>query len=182
MFTSHNRRSGPMLFVEMAEFASFPESAQRYIRRSLGVALHRPDAVRRWGRNSVETARIEAQQQVYKCLDGIAALIPDDDNIAETARLIGPLVALSAFDLSEGRLSNFAAYRFLYERLIGAAVRPWLPSAFCAASALPHLHPKLRRELLQSLPCTAMTAPGWSLREPAFFPEWIDKVEDSIDA
>ena len=75
------------------------------------------------------------------------------------------------------RLQNFAAYRFLYERLIGAAARPWLPSAFCAAAALPHLHPDRRRTLLQSISESAATAPGWSGREPVFWPEWVEKVD-----
>ena len=51
--------------------------------------------------------------------------------------MLTPLVALTAFDLGEGRLPCFSAYRFLYERLFGARVRRWLPAAFCAASALP---------------------------------------------
>ena len=49
---------------------------------------------------------------------------------------LGMLVTLSAFDLGQDRLPNFAAFRFLYERLLGAGVRPWLPAAFCAAAAL----------------------------------------------
>ena len=82
-----------------------------------------------------------------------------------------------AFDLGQDRLPNFAAYRFLYERLIGASARPWLPAAFCSAAALPHLHPDRRRLLLQSISESAATAPGWSNREPAFWPEWVEKVD-----
>ena len=67
--------------------------------------------------------------------------------------------------------------RFLYERLIGASSRPWLPAAFCAAAALPHLHPDRRRILLQSISESAATAPGWSSREPVFWPEWVEKVD-----
>ena len=77
-------------------------------------------------------------------------------------------------------MPDFAAYRFLYERLIGAAVRPWLPGAFCAAAALPHLHPERRRALLQSISEAAATAPGWSNREPVFFPEWVEKVDTTV--
>ena len=75
------------------------------------------------------------------------------------------------------RLTSFSAFRFLYERLIGAEVRPWLPSLFCAAAALPHLHPELRRQLLQSISEAAATAAGWSSRQPAFFPHWVEKVD-----
>ncbi len=176
------RRSGAAFLAEMAEFASFPKGTQRYVRRSLDIALRRGDAVGRWSRNAGEACHIEAQQQAYRALEDISGLIHGGEDIAEAARLMNPLVALSAFDLAEDRLPSFAAYRFLYERLIGAAVRPWLPSAFCAAAALPHLHPKVRRQLLDSLPCAALTAVGWSLREPAFLPEWVDKVEDAVGA
>ena len=34
-------------------------------------------------------------------------------------------------------MPSFSAARFLYERLVGAEGRPWLPAAFCAAAALP---------------------------------------------
>jgi hypothetical protein len=94
--------------------------------------------------------------------------------------MMGPLVTMTAFDLGQDRLPDFASYRFLYERLIGAAVRPWLPGAFCAAAALPHLHPERRRALLQSISEAAATAPGWSNREPAFFPEWVEKVDITV--
>ena len=92
---------------------------------------------------------------------------------------MAPLVTMSAFDLGQSRLPTFGAYRFLYERLIGAGARPWLPGAFCAAAALPHLHPDQRRTLLQSLSEAAATAPGWSNRAPTFYPEWVDKVDVS---
>jgi hypothetical protein len=42
---------------------------------------------------------------------------------------------------------------------------------------LPHLHPDLRRKLLQSISEAAATASGWSNRQPAFFPKWVEKVE-----
>jgi len=77
--------------------------------------------------------------------------------------------------LAQEKLTGFASFRFLYERLLGADARPWLPSAFCAASALPQIRPERRKKLLQSISEAAATAPGWSTREPAFFPEWVDK-------
>ena len=49
--------------------------------------------------------------------------------------------------------------------------------SFCAAAALPHLHPEKRRTLLQSISEAAATAAGWSNREPCFYPEWVEKVE-----
>ena len=93
-----------------------------------------------------------------------------------------PLVAVSAFDLGQDRLPGFASYRFLYERLLGAHARPWLPGAFCAAASLPHLHPDKRRLLLQSISEAAATAPGWSAREPSFYPEWVEKIDETKPA
>ena len=72
------------------------------------------------------------------------------------------------------QIESFSAYRFLYERLFGARVRPWLPAAFCAAAALPQIAPARRKVLLQSLSEAAATAPGWSDREPCFYPEKVE--------
>jgi hypothetical protein len=169
-----------MTLAEMKEFASFPASTQRYIRRSLDVGLGREDALARWSRDVIESASIMAQARVYTRLDHIRDLVPDDSGLDAIEPFLSPLITVSAFDLGQDRLASFGAYRFLYERLIGANVRPWLPGAFCAAAALPHLHPEKRRVLLQSISEAAATAPGWSNREPVFYPEWVDKVEVSL--
>jgi hypothetical protein len=168
---------GTVTLAEIKEFASFDAASQRYIRRSLDVAFYRADAVAIWSRDVVEAASIRAQTKVYTGLDTIRLLVPTDSNLALLSAFLGPLVAVSAFDLGQDRLGSFSAYRFLYERLIGAQARPWLPAAFCASAALPNLHPVRRRQLLQSISETAATAPGWSAREPSFFPEWVEKVE-----
>ena len=168
---------GAFALAEMQEFASFAKGTQRYIRRSLDIGFRRDDAVRLWARDAEEMAAIRDQQKAYARIDAIRSAVPDDPGIEEGEDLIGRLVALSAFDLGEGRLPSFAAYRFLYERLLGAAVRPWLPAAFCAAATMPHLHPDDRKTLLQSITESAATAAGWSIREPSFFPQWVDKVD-----
>ena len=91
---------------------------------------------------------------------------------------MGPLLRVTAFDLAQGRLDGFSAYRFLYERLLGPEVRQWLPAAFCGAAALPHIRPERRKGLLQSISEAAATAPGWSLRAPRFYPEFVE-MEDA---
>jgi hypothetical protein len=168
---------GTLALAEMKEFAGFPAATQRYIRRALDIGLARQDALTRWSRDPVEAVGIKAQVRVYTRLDQIRELLPDDSGLDQMEPFFSPLVTVTAFDLGQGRLSSFAAYRFLYERLIGGGVRPWLPGAFCAAAALPHLHPEKRRSLLQSISEAAATAPGWSSRQPRFFPEWVDKIE-----
>jgi len=168
---------GSITIAELREFASFPAATQRYIRRSLDVAFHRGDAMETWGRDVVEEASIRAQARIYGRLDEIKTLVPDDSGLEQVEPFMAPLVTVSAFDLGQNRLNSFSAYRFLYERLIGAGSRPWLPGAFCAAASLPHLHPERRRALLQSISEAAATAPGWSTREPSFYPEWVEKID-----
>ncbi|MES2442973.1 MAG: hypothetical protein V4574_09090 [Pseudomonadota bacterium] len=170
---------GAMTLAEMKEFAGFSAATQRYVRRSLDIGLEREDAMSRWSRDVVEAASIRAQARMYDRLEEIRALIPDDSGLDAVEPFMAPLVTVSAFDLGQGRLTNFSAYRFLYERLVGAEVRPWLPSAFCSAAALPTLHPDLRRKLLQSISEAAATASGWSNRQPAFFPQWVEKVDNA---
>ena len=170
---------GAMTLAEMKEFAGFSAATQRYVRRSLDIGLDREDAMSRWSRDVVEAASIRAQARMYDRLQEIRALIPDDSGLDAVEPFMAPLVTVSAFDLGQGRLTHFSAYRFLYERLVGAEVRPWLPSAFCSAAALPTLHPDLRRKLLQSISEAAATASGWSNRQPAFFPQWVEKVDSA---
>jgi hypothetical protein len=166
-----------MTLAEMKEFAGFAAATQRYIRRSLDIGLDRDDALSRWSRDVVEAASIRAQARIYDRLPDLRAIVPDDSGLDAVEPFMAPLISMSAFDLGQGRLSSFSAYRFLYERLIGAESRPWLPAAFCSAAALPQLHPDLRRKLLQSISEAAATASGWSTRQPAFFPAWVEKVE-----
>lgn len=168
---------GAMTLAEMKEFAGFSAATQRYVRRALDIGLEREDALERWSRDVVEAASIRAHAHMYERLPEVRALLPHESDLDAVEPFMAPLVTVSAFDLGQGRITSFSAYRFLYERLIGAEVRPWLPAAFCAAAALPNLHPDLRRKLLQSISEAAATASGWSSRQPAFFPQWVEKVD-----
>lgn len=168
------------LLTEMSEFATFTAAEQRYIRRSLDVGLSRQDAAARWARNGDEASAIGIQARRYKMLDLIRACVPDDIEVDAVECCVGPLITLAASDLSEGKIASFAAFRFLYERLVGPSVRPWLPSVFCAAAALPLLHPDLRKQLLGSIKGYEATAPGWSSLEPQFYPEWVEKVPEAV--
>ncbi len=173
---SGRRNGSPIQFVsEMREFAGFSAAAQRYIRRSLDVGLARCDAFRLWARDGVETASIRTQTILYQDLVVVRRMLPEGPGAAGLESFMGKLVRLTAFDLGQDHLESFSACRFLYERLLGPAVRPWLPAAFCAAAALPQIVPQRRKILLQSVSEAAATAPGWSSREPCFYPEWVEK-------
>lgn len=164
---------------ELREFASFTSCEQRYIRRSLDIGLGRQDAFKLWARDAAEVSSIRSQYVAYQELKALraqfAATGPDVLGFEGVGGFMGQLVRLAAFDLAQERLSSFSAFRFLYERLLGAQARPWLPSAFCAAAALPQIRPLRRKQLLHSISEAAATAPGWSEREPCFYPEFIEK-------
>jgi len=168
-----------MPIAEMREFAGFAPAEQRYIKRSLDIGLARTDAFRRWGRSAAENTAIRRQYVAYQDLKTLRALVPVAGTANEIERFLGKLVRLAAFDLEQERLESFSAFRFLYERLLGAKVRPYLPAAFCAASALPVIRPVRRKLLLQTLSEAAATATGWSEREPGFLPEYVDDFEEA---
>lgn len=170
------RTNGESALDEMREFARFAGDTQRYIRRSLDIGLCRSNSAAIQARNAFEAASIREHARVYRRIDRLRNHIPDNTGIEALEALMSPLVAMTAFDLVQGHLPCFASYRFLYERLLGASVRPWLASAFCAAAMLPNIHPEQRWQLLRSLGQADATAPGWSGREPVFFPEWVDEA------
>ena len=176
-----DRKRSTQLLGEMTLFASLTAAEQRFIRRSLDVGLQRGDATGCWARDAAEVSQIEGQARRYRMLEPIRACLPDDSDPEAAECFLAPLITISAGDLGEGKITDFEAYRFLYERLLGADVRPWLVSAFCAAAALPWVHPELRKELLQSIPIQDAVAAGWSVRAPLFYPEWVEKVQEAVN-
>jgi hypothetical protein len=174
-------KSSTQMLSEMKLFAHFTAGEQRFIRRSLDVAFNRDDPVTRWGRGSAEADQIRDQARRYHMLAAIRPCLPDDPDPESAECFLAPLITLSAADLGEGKLTDFEAYRFLYERIIGPEVRPWLLSAFCAAASMPAIHPELRKQLLQSIPVLDVVAAGWSIRAPIFIPEWVEKVAEAVN-
>ena len=170
-----NLASASLTIAELREFASFSPCEQRYIKRSLDIGLGRQDAFKLWARDADESAAIRRQYVAYQELKGLRDVLPDEAEFDGVEAFMGRLMRVAAFDLSQGRIACFSSYRFLYERLLGPDIRPWLPSAFCGAAALPQIHPSRRKVLLQSISEAAATAPGWSARAPSFYPEWVDK-------
>ena len=166
-----------MSINEMREFASFEAGEQRYIKRALDIGLGRQDAFKLWARDEDENTEIRRQYIAYQELKALRGAIPQDDALEPVTAFVGRLMRIAAFDLGQEKLTSFSAFRFLYERLLGADVRPWLPSVFCSAAALPQIRPDQRKVLLQSLSEAAATAPGWSTREPNFYPEYVEVAE-----
>ena len=170
-----NTGTASLTIAELREFAGFTPCEQRYIKRSLDVGLGRQDAFKLWARDAAESASIRSQYVVYQELKALRGAVPSESGFEALEEFMGKLLRIAAFDLAQERIECFSAFRFLYERLLGAEARPFLPSAFCAAAALPQIRPDRRKHLLQSISEAAATAPGWSSREPSFYPEWVEK-------
>lgn len=180
--TSETKSRGKTSIAEMKEFGSFTKKAQRYIRQSLDVAFKRGDPVLTWGRNDVERMNIQTQIHNYNLLLGRIRLRLQRSGkveIGQVEHVMGPLVAIATFDLSMGCIPHFGVFRFLYERLFGAEVRPWLPAVYVAAAAIPVVEGSIRIAHLRSISEVACRAEPdeWSKDDPEFMPEWVDKVE-----
>lgn len=169
-----------LAIAELREFAEFEPAEQRYIRRSLDIGLARADALDRWARNPDEAASIRSQIRAYQQLRTLLRCLPAMLSGDRMDDFLGKLIKLTVFDLSQGCINGFAAYRFLYERLLGPETRPWLPAAFCASAALPQIVPERRKVLLHSISEAAACAPGWSKRRPGFYPDWIEDQSAEI--
>lgn len=167
-------QTASLTIAEMREFASFSEHERSFIERALDIGMGRGDAFKTWSRSADDQRAIRSQYLAYRELKQLRALVPTDSGFDGLEGFMGTLVRITAQDLMQEKLDGFSAYRFLYERLLGAQVRPLLPAAFCGAAALPQIRPCRRKMLLQSLSESAATAPAWSPREPAFFPEKVE--------
>lgn len=162
--------AGEMMFAEMEEFASFSIESQRYICRSLEVA-HSPDvSPASWARSAREAHDVFGQKQAYAVLPAIREAVPGPDGGMDAEAFLFPLIALSMFDVACGPIASFAEYRFLYERLVGPGVRPWLASAFLAAASAPHFPAEIRQALVGS--ANSGLTERWSTARPEFHPQW----------
>lgn len=167
--------AGTIMLAEIQEFGDFDPEVQRYICRSLEIA-HCPDvSVGRWARDENEANGICTQKHMYRLLPAIRKMVPIDSRMVNAEEFLFPLVAITTMDLACGPISAFAQYRFLYERLLCAMVRPWLPAAFRAAVALPHFPAHMRQKLIGTV--TSAFDNRWSVLEPTYFPTWLGDRE-----
>ncbi|GGD62108.1 hypothetical protein GRI62_13490 [Erythrobacter arachoides] len=171
-------QTASLTISEMREFAGFTQAERAFIERGLDIALGRGDAFKSWSRSAEDQRAIRSQYLAYRELKQLRGLIACDGGGDGLELYLGTLVRIAAQDLAQEQLDGFSAFRFLYERLLGAHARPYLPAAFCGAAALPHIRPCRRKMLLQSLSEAAATAPAWSRREPVFYPE---RVLEALD-
>jgi hypothetical protein len=162
--------AGEMMFAEMEEFASFGIEAQRYICRSLDVAFSQHISPALWARSEREARDISAQKHAYALLPAIRAAVPGSDGRIDADAFLFPLIGVTTLDVTCGPIASFAEYRFLYERLLGPGVRPWLASAFLAAASAPHFPAEIRQALVSS--AKSGLTELWSTARPEFQPQW----------
>lgn len=169
--------TGTVIINELREFAGFTAREQRYIRRSLEIAKKSDRVLFHWSRDLNEDVSIQEQMETYAVVNELRTIMPNEFDSGMVGSFMAPLIELTIADLKQDHIDSFSAYRFLYERLFGALVRPWLPSTFLAAAAVPEIVPHRRKLLLQSIKEEEALLPGWTKREPTFIPEWVEKVE-----
>ncbi|MBM3594358.1 MAG: hypothetical protein FJX31_00850 [Alphaproteobacteria bacterium] len=168
-------RNASLMTNELREFASISPCEPPYIKRSIDIGLGRQDAFKLWAWDATEIASIRSQYAACQELKTLRATILGEASLDGLDSFMGKLVRVAASDLAQDKLDSFSSFRFLYERVLGARIRPRLPAAFCAASALPQIRLEWRKALLHSIGEAAATAPSWSDSEPLFFPEWVEK-------
>lgn len=166
------------MIAEMREFAGLTAEEQHYIARSLDLGLERCDMSALGSEDGDHGWCLRSQATAYGELGPLRSALTDAFSIEALDEYFGVLVRISAQDLARGFLGSFAAYRFLYERLLGPALRPLLPASFCAAATLPHLEPDLRRLLLESVNEDVATATRWPQCAPSFVPSYIAPVPE----
>src|SRR6187431_2039318 len=107
-----------LTIAELREFASFTEGEQLFIERSLDVGLARGDAFKLWAGRDADAIR--SQYLAYRELRALRDSIPCETSLDGVQEFVGALIRITAQDLAQEQLTSFSAYRFLYERLLGA--------------------------------------------------------------
>ena len=174
-------RTASQTIAEMREFAGFCPHEQFHIERSLEIVRGpRPFlAAREAPAAGALPSRCRRHAAAQKELIATTARVAADQPLEEAGEFLLALMLVTRYEIAGGMIESFAAYRFLYERLLGARVRPFLPAAFCAAAALPEVEPARRARLIASVGAAVLATPGWSMREPIFFPSRL--AEEPLD-
>ena len=139
---------GALLISEMKEFASFPKATQRYIRRSLDVAYGRSDPLETWARDEIEAAAISCPGPLLQAARSSPRADPGRQRSRHDRAVPGHAGDAGRVRPRPGPPARISLPSASFTSDCWAQTsRPWLPAAFCAAAALPHLHPDRRRDL-----------------------------------
>jgi hypothetical protein len=80
-----------------------------------------------------------------------------------------PLIIAGVFSMQFGRCSTEASFRFLFERMFGGSIRPFIPSIFAACA----LHPSVRGVRSDEIDLAIFERDsGWGTHDCLFRPRW----------
>jgi len=158
---------------EMALFSTFPTPTRRYIVRALDFGLPRGKPLERWVGSFFDIATQAARADLYHSIPivrrRLEAINGPLENWMDEYRSIQ---RCADFDLRFPEIASMVPFGFLYERLYGPKVRPWLPAIFMAAAASPAMTEEGRLAALQSVTMFDIAAPSEQGTPCALFPEW----------
>jgi hypothetical protein len=155
----------------MAQFASFPEATRHYISEALVMGLTKPGE-KPWVANTLwESAAKLARMDVYHSIPVVRERIAAKGYQLETwSDEFGLLHRYAQFDLQHEEMSDFPAFVFLYERLLGPAIRPWLLSIYLAAAGSPLLTEKGRERAISGITMSDVAHDFVHAPTPRYFP------------
>jgi hypothetical protein len=112
-----------------------------------------------------------ARADVYQSIPAVRKRIAAVGYRLETwSNDFGLLHRYAMFDVKYDEMSDFKAFVFLYERLLGPAVRPWLLSIYLAAAGSPLITEEGREQRLSRLTAYDVAHDFVSSPEPEYFP------------
>lgn len=163
---------GADMIDEMRLFAAFPAATRRYIVRSLDFGLPRGDPMTRWVGGFFDMGPLMARADRYAAVPETRRALAGAKALERWMPEFVVLQRCADFDLQWDEVGDFSAFGFLYERLFGPAVRPWLTGVFAAAVASPGVVREAGSAALVSL--TMFDGPDWNIDAPPprFLPEW----------
>ena len=123
--------------LEREDFDRLAEDQKLYIVKALDFGLPRDGAMDRWARRGLESALELARLDIYMPIPEMRERLLDAKPV--TARLKGwdLIRRCVSFDCQWEPMRTVAAFRFLYERLFGPPIRPWITSLYLAEVTSP---------------------------------------------
>lgn len=163
---------GSGIIDEMRLFAAFSTDTRRYIVRALDFGLPRGEPMKRWAGSFFDIGPLLARADLYAAIPDVRRLLTGGLALERSAPAFIVIQRCADFDLSWNEMADFASFGFLYERLFGPGVRPWLTSVFTAAATSPNIVQEAGSAMLRTV--TMFDGPEWNSGEPAprFMPEW----------
>lgn len=137
---------------ERAEFAAFSREEQLHIVRAIkmadsianaastlaaGIAALKHKDSSRLGAALTTMQAGDLGQAYISVLISLKKSIRRDGEATRNASFLKDLIWLTIRELEQDLIERYPPYRYLYQRLVGREIVPFLPSAFLAAVSLP---------------------------------------------